>query len=256
MSKNFELLQEERREEIEREGSAPLPISATPFSGLEPGNDARPEPLSFDQAAREECLKLVQRVFLGNPATLRQAIVFVGIDRGNGCSQLCTETARTLAANTSGSVCIVDADFRTSSVASILGVSRQRGLAEALVDDGSVRKFTKQLKPSNLWLLSAGAFASNALNILNSDRLRLRMQELRKEFTYIIIDTPALNLYADAITLGRLADGVIVVVEADSTRRESALKGLESLREANIDVLGAVLNRRTFPIPDFIYRRL
>jgi len=256
MSKNFELLQEERREEIEQQLSPSIPATASSFPSLERGDDVRRQTLSFDQAAREECLKLVQRVFLGNPAVLRQVIVFVGIDRGNGCSQLCAETARALAANTSGSVCVVDADFRNPALTSIFRVSRHRGLAETLVEDGGVRQFAQQLKSSNLWLLSAGGVTSSALSMLNSDRLRVRMHELRKEFTYILIDTPALNLYADAVPLGRIADGVIVVLEADATRRESALKGLESLREANIDVLGAVLNRRTFPIPDFIYRRL
>jgi Mrp family chromosome partitioning ATPase len=93
-------------------------------------------------------------------------------------------------------------------------------------------------------------------SLLHSDSLKLRLQELRKEFDYILIDSPALNLYGDAITLGRNADGVVVVLQAESTRRESALKGLESLRDANVEVLGAVLNRRTFPIPDFVYRRL
>jgi Mrp family chromosome partitioning ATPase len=93
-------------------------------------------------------------------------------------------------------------------------------------------------------------------SLLNSDSVKVRLQELRKEFDYILIDTPALNLYSDAVTLGRNADGAVVVLQAESTRRESALKGLASLREANVDVLGAVLNRRTFPIPDFVYRRL
>ena len=93
-------------------------------------------------------------------------------------------------------------------------------------------------------------------SLLNSDSLKLRLQELRKEFDYILIDSPALNLYADAVTLGRNADGVVVVLQAQSTRRESALKGLASLRDAHVEVFGAVLNRRTFPIPNFVYRRL
>src|SRR5215470_12642986 len=170
MSKNFELLQEERREEIEQQLSPSIPATASSFPSLERGDDVRRQTLSFDQAAREECLKLVQRVFLGNPAVLRQVIVFVGIDRGNGCSQLCAETARALAANTSGSVCVVDADFRNPALTSIFRVSRHRGLAETLVEDGGVRQFAQQLKSSNLWLLSAGGVTSSALSMLNSDR--------------------------------------------------------------------------------------
>jgi Mrp family chromosome partitioning ATPase len=67
---------------------------------------------------------------------------------------------------------------------------------------------------------------------------------------------PPLNQYADAMALGQLTDGVVLVLEANSTRKESALKAIESLRAAQIEVLGAVLNKRTFPIPESVYRRL
>jgi capsular exopolysaccharide synthesis family protein len=210
----------------------------------------------LDPSAQEECLRLVQRIFLGQSPDTGRAIVFAGIDRGDGCSRICAESARTLAANVAGSVCLVEGNFRTSSLAKFFGVSNHRGLADCLVGNGSVRSFTVQLQPANLWLLSAGALMPESPSLLNSDSVKVRLQELRKEFDYILIDTPALNLYSDAVALGRNADGAVVVLQAESTRRESALKGLASLREANVDVLGAVLNRRTFPIPDFVYRRL
>jgi succinoglycan biosynthesis transport protein ExoP len=255
MSKNFELMQEELRE-MERE---PAPVSqSSTILFPSPGVVRSPHggPQEFDRLAQEECLKLVQRIFLGQPANVRRTIVFAGVDRGAGCSRICVETSRILAANTSRSICLVDGDFRTPSLSSFLGVSDDRGLADSLLGDGNIRSFAKQLTPSNLWLISAGDLAPESPSLLNSESLKLRLQELRSEFDYVLVDAPALNLYSDAITLGRMADGVVVVLQADSTRRESALKGLQGLRDAHIEVLGAVLNRRTFPIPDFVYRRL
>jgi capsular exopolysaccharide synthesis family protein len=255
MSKNFELLQEEQRE-IRRE---PAPISDS-GTILFPHPKAVPHPprgpQEFDRVAQEECLKLVQRIFLGQPSNVCRTVVFAGVDRGAGCSRICVETARILAANTSGSICLVDGDFRTPSLPGFLGVPDDRGLANSLLTKSNVKTFAMQLTPSNLWLLSAGDVAPESLSLLNSESLKLRLQELRSEFDFVLIDAPALNLYSDAIALGRIADGVVVVLQADSTRRESALKGLQTLRDANIAVLGAVLNRRTFPIPDFVYRRL
>ena len=93
-------------------------------------------------------------------------------------------------------------------------------------------------------------------NLLNSEHLKIRFAELRKEFDYILVDVPPLNQYADAMAIGQIMDGLVLVVEADSTRKESALKALETLRAAQIEVLGAVLNKRSFPIPEFVYRRL
>jgi Mrp family chromosome partitioning ATPase len=53
-----------------------------------------------------------------------------------------------------------------------------------------------------------------------------------------------------------LADGIVLIIEANSTRREAARKVKENLKAANLPVLAAVLNKRTYPIPNFLYRRL
>lgn len=254
MSKNFELMQEILKEtEITRE----RPASAQPDPVLFPSiavESAATPVTKFDRAAQEECLRLVQRVFLAVPS-LSRAIVYAGVDRGDGCSRICIETARILASNTNSPVCIVDANLRNPSLPDSFGVTNHRGLSNALLEEGSVQSFATQLKP-NLWLLSAGALTAASPALLNSDRLTSRLRELREEFRYILIDAPALNVHADAITLARNADGMVIVLQAEATRRESAVKAIASVRQANIEVLGAVLNRRTFPIPEFLYRRL
>ncbi len=82
------------------------------------------------------------------------------------------------------------------------------------------------------------------------------MAELRKEFDYVLIDSPPLNMCSDSVVLGQLSDGVILVLEANATRREAVLRVAEELRARHVQVLGAVLNKRTFPIPELLYHRL
>ena len=72
----------------------------------------------------------------------------------------------------------------------------------------------------------------------------------------ILIDAPPINTYVDAALLGRMADGLVMIVQANHTRREAAQRAKEILDAAGVRVLGAVLNKRTFPIPEFLYRRL
>jgi Mrp family chromosome partitioning ATPase len=86
--------------------------------------------------------------------------------------------------------------------------------------------------------------------------MKERIAELRSAFDYVLIDAPPLNSYADAMVFGRLADGIVLVLEANATRREAALRVMERLQATRIPVLGAVLNKRTFPIPSAIYKRL
>jgi Mrp family chromosome partitioning ATPase len=86
--------------------------------------------------------------------------------------------------------------------------------------------------------------------------MRLRLRELGAVFDYTLIDAAPLNLQNDASVLGGFCDGVILVLKANASRREIASKALQELQAAQVAILGAVLNQRTFPVPQAIYDRL
>lgn len=258
MSKNFELMQQA---DMQRQVQTPGPASGEPrlipMQGNSNGNGReKRNGLDLDQFAREESLKLVQRVFLLQSVSAPKVVMFAGVDPGNGCSRICAQTAAVLSANVEGSVCVVEANLRTPSLPEYFGVTNHRGLTDALLQEGPVRSFAKQLRPDNLWLLSCGALAPDSPNLLRTEKLKARLSELREQFGHILVDVPALNQYADASAVSKLCDGVIMVVEANSTRREAARKMHESLRMTNTPILGVVLNKRTFPVPEALYKRI
>ena len=90
---------------------------------------------------------------------------------------------------------------------------------------------------------------------MSSSRLAGRIVELRQEFRYALMDSPPVNLYADAVPLVQAADGVILVVSANSTRRDAARKAKACFENAGANLLGVVLNNRTYPVPRAIYDR-
>jgi len=255
MSKNYELLQQ-----------ADFGIGVATFrtgtSAAEESVGAR-ETVEVAQVlpkvepeAREEAFKLVQRLFLIPQEKSPRAVVFAGIDEHLGCNWLCSVTARLLASSVPGPVCLVEGNLRSPWLIDSLQLGCDTGLVDSLRTDGPIREFTRQLEPGNLWLLPAGVPPQDSTVLLNSDRMRERVRELRKEFDYLIVNAPPLTAFADGIVLGGMADGVVLVLEADSTRREVAVRVTENLRTTNVPLLGAVLNNRTFPIPAAIYKRL
>ena len=127
---------------------------------------------------------------------------------------------------------------------------------DSLREDGPIRAFAQQAGPENLWLLPCGSLRDDSLNLINSNRMKERIEELRAQFDHVLVDAPPLNLYADGMILGKLLEGVVLVLEANSTRKEAALRVTANLRSMNIPVLGAVLNKRTFPIPGLLYNRI
>jgi len=60
----------------------------------------------------------------------------------------------------------------------------------------------------------------------------------------------------EAIVLGALSDGVVLVLKANSSRKETARSAVQEFQTAKVRVLGAVLNQRKFPIPEAIYNKL
>jgi Mrp family chromosome partitioning ATPase len=210
-----------------------------------------------EQAAREVTLGLVQRIFLQPSQQSPHMVVFAAIDHGDGCSQIAALAAESLAASLpKASVCLVDANFRSPALPRILGTTNYYGLTDALSEQCGIRYFVKPVCNETVWLLSSGPVAAFSPNLLGTERMRERCAELRREFDYVIIDAPPVARYPDAIPLAKLADGVVLVLAAQSTRREAARTAVVNLRSERIQVLGAVLNKRTFPIPGAIYNRI
>lgn len=253
MSKNYELLQQAGFG-LGTARTSPREERAVAAESVRPGSS---EILtSLDPVVREETLKLVQRLFLTSEEVAPKAVLFAPVDTSGECGWLCSVVAKLLAKSVTASVCLVEGNFRTPTLSDNFGVSLDRGLVDSLEQVGSIRQFARSIGPDNLWLLSAGATLQDSTILLNSDRLRDRLAELREEFNYLLINTPPLNAFADGMVLGRMVDGVVLVLGADTTRREAAVRVTEGLRNSRIPILGAVLNNRTFPIPAAVYKRL
>jgi len=251
MSKNFELMQ---RMGAEKVSAAAAEIFDSPRAATTSiTNNAG---TGLDALAREESLKIVQRVFLQQGANSPRVVIFAGVDPGNGCSRICAKTAILLAANTSAKVCLVDANLRTPGLPELFGTTNHFGLTDALAQEGPIGKFLKPIERDGIWLLSCGSLTSDFPNLLKANRLQSRIQELRKEFDYVLVDAPPLNLYADGTALGQLTDGLVLVLEANATRRETARRVKDVLASNGVPILGAVFNKRTFPIPESLYRKL
>jgi capsular exopolysaccharide synthesis family protein len=218
--------------------------------------ELQPLQLKMDDAQKDEIFKLVQRVFLAPGTSRGRTVVVSGMESGNGCSWICARMGEVLAAQVSGSVCVVDANLRAPGLHREFEVQNHYGLTDALQVTEPVRRFVTGLSRPNLWLLSCGAEVEGMQTMLGSDRMRALIPELQREFDYVLIDAPPMEAGDDSLVLSRNAEGIVLVLRAHSTRRETARKAVRDLETANVKVLGAVLNRRTFPVPESIWKKL
>ena len=127
---------------------------------------------------------------------------------------------------------------------------------EAMLQSASIRHYAQPLTLNNLWMIPCGGAADHPQVMRNSERIKIRFEELRRQFDFVLLNAPSMSMTANLTQLAKLADGVIFVIEANSTRRETTRRLKESLQEIQARVLGVVLNDRRFPIPASVYRKL
>jgi Mrp family chromosome partitioning ATPase len=213
-------------------------------------------PAQIVQLLSEEENKLIDYTFLAGESAPK-SITFTAPERHNGCSWIVSRLAQRLAERVDASVCAVDANLHWPALHNTFGINNESGLLQATMrPDDPIRQFTKRPGSANLWVLPSGGTLSNCNAVLSTDNIKNRLAQLSHEFDYILIDTPAMKTSPDCGLIGRITGGVVLVLAANSSRRDTALNTKMMLEAANIPILGVVLNRRTFPIPERIYRYL
>jgi capsular exopolysaccharide synthesis family protein len=157
---------------------------------------------------------------------------------GEGKTLTAANLALTLSEAYRRRVLLVDADLRRPKVHELFGVSNERGLSESLATGSPLPLI--QATPQ-LSLLAAGQSEADPLNTLASSRMRQLIDEARRTFDWIIIDTPPVGLLPDAKLLASMTDGVLLVAMADKTAYDEIQDAVAALDSAVI--LGIVLNR-------------
>lgn len=204
---------------------------------------------SPENFAREQVRGLVRQVFFSSAVNPVRQVVFSAAESGTDVGRICQQVAESLALDVSGSVAVISRDRTLTSQ------YRVETEEEAAID----RQHTSWLRHCairlrrNLWLIPENRVVGGKATGMP---LSSRLCELRREFEYSIVQGPAAGESSEAAALGQSADGIVLVLAAQVTRRAMALKIKETLERAHVRLLGTVLSERRFPIPEAIYRRL
>ena len=222
---------------------------ATRGSTRSAGNRSDLETLRY-----REQLKLVLRIFPVNAQSTPQLVLFSSLESEAAACAITARTAKILAARADGPVCVVDANFQSPLVHRYFGVENCKGFSESLSGPGPVQDFALHLSHSDLWVMPTGSTIAQLGVPELSKGVSSRMMELRTLFKYIVVSCPLFLERLPALQ-SFTADGTVLVVEANTTRRETVREVMDELQTAGARVLGVVLNNRTFPVPDAIYHK-
>ncbi|MBF2063312.1 MAG: polysaccharide biosynthesis tyrosine autokinase [Calothrix sp. C42_A2020_038] len=169
-----------------------------------------------------------------------RTIVITSSVPGEGKSEVSANLAAVIA-QAGKKVLLVDADMRNPSQHHLWGVMNLTGLSNVIVGQDRIRS-SIQLITRNLSILTAGVIPPNPQALIDSESMNALIQALSQHYDYIIFDTPPLAGTADAAVLGKMADGVLVVVRPGVADSASAVAAKTLLMRSEANVLGIVAN--------------
>lgn len=187
----------------------------------------------------------------GSRAPYRRHVVAVSsAAAGEGKTTTAINLAATLAQSPGARVLLIDADLRHARVASSLGLqSFGPGLAGAVLDERRELADLVRPTPFNLSVLPAGSLIGNAYQILESPRVGQLLEEARRAYDHVVMDTPPLLLVPDCRLLSQWVDGFVIVVAARRTPRRLLAETLNEIEPEK--VAGIVFNGDERPLSGY-----
>lgn len=212
--------------------------------------------LGIPSEAVEDYATLASRVELLMGNEVHRTVVVGAAGRGAGASTIAIGLASTLAATTGAPILLVDANLRQPSLHRQFRVPRDPGLTEVVRGGMPLAEAVHPTAVPQLSLLTGGGEVKAPQSFYQLPAFRELLDAWSRQYAYVILDSAPFGGVADPAILAQQTSGAILVLEAARTVREAAVEMTEDLRRSGVRVLGAVLNRRRFYVPEWIYRRV
>lgn len=140
-------------------------------------------------------------------------------------------------------VLIVDADMRKPRLHNVFNKSNDAGFSNYLAGQADLRKVIQKTDIDNVSLVTGGIIMPNPSELLAGHRTMEFINKTKTEFDYVLFDSPPVSMLTDSLILGRITDGIIIVIESGKTSKKMLLRIYQLLSETKTKVAGMILNR-------------
>jgi capsular exopolysaccharide synthesis family protein len=175
--------------------------------------------------------------------------------KGEGATTISRNVGKYIASTLGHRVLIIDANPKHKSPKRKKGSAAIPGLFEILEEKADFAQCIQKTE-DKLHFLPAGHATLNPGILLASHHMAEIINQAKAHYEMVLIDTDSLNVSKDAIELSNAVDAVVLIVAEGKTRRHAVKFALESFKKRKATVLGAILNKRKFPLPRFVYERV
>lgn len=196
-----------------------------------------------DRGATEAFRAVYSALKIGEQSRIAKVFLVTSTMPSEGKTFVSTNLAQTYAAH-GDRVLVLDADLRLPNVGNSLGLAKdERGLTRYM--EGSMtldEAIIRDVRP-NFDVLQVGDYCKNPTQIINSQKFRDMLEELKTRYDRIVIDTPPIGAVSDVLNLLPLCDGVVYTVRFNTVQRTMIKNNLHRIQESKVPVFGAVMNQ-------------
>jgi capsular exopolysaccharide synthesis family protein len=179
-----------------------------------------------------------------------EVVLLTGPGTGEGKSTTCANLAVVIV-QAGRSVLLVDCDLRKPALHSMFGLRNVFGLVDVLSGERNLQDVYQE-PMTGLKMVTAGPAQPIPAEVLSSGRFSAFLQEVRQEFDYILLDAPPVESTSDPAFLATQVDGILLVFDAQGTRKGALRRSIRSLETVGANLLGTVMNNvQTSESPDY-----
>lgn len=139
------------------------------------------------------------------------------------------------------SILLVDCDLRSPRMHKVFGLHNFRGVVDVLARQCEPQEAWQEAVPG-LKVLTSGPVPPNPAELLGSRRFSEFLGQMRGQFDYVVIDVPPVRLVSDPVIIAAQGDGVLLVLDAQKTRKRAVQQSVRSLKTVGARILGTVMN--------------
>jgi capsular exopolysaccharide synthesis family protein len=180
-----------------------------------------------------------------------KVIVVTSPGPAEGKSTTCANLGVVLA-QADKSTLVMDCDLRKPVVHKIFGTRNFVGIVDALVKELDLREIWHE-PIEGLKVVGTGSMPPNPSELLGSRRFAQLIGQVREKFDYVLIDAPPVALVSDPAIIATQGDGVLLVLDAQNTRKNAVRQSIRSLEAVGANVFGTVMNNARVRRGDYYY---
>ena len=139
-------------------------------------------------------------------------------------------------------VLLIDADMRRPSQGRLLIECASPGLSNLLADQCDVQEVIRENVYPNMDVIFSGDIPPNPSELLGSPRMEELIEQLSKNYDYILVDSPPAGIVTDACLIGKVLDGAVFLVRQNKTQKDILARSVKQLENAGVRMMGFVIN--------------